>query len=118
MTSKNCPSGTDRVAEVARASRAGIVVNVQGDEPLITPQTIDRAVEALQQDSTAVMSTAVRKAENERAWKNPNVVKAVLDRMNYAIYFSRSPIPREATGRNVLPRPADRVHLGIYAFKL
>src|SRR4051812_31959767 len=52
MTSKHCPSGTDRVAEVAKSSRAGIVVNVQGDEPLMSPVTIDRAVEALQQDSS------------------------------------------------------------------
>lgn len=117
MTSRNCPSGTDRVAEVARTSRAGILVNIQGDEPLISPQTIDRAVEALQQDATAVMSTAVRKAENEREWRNPNVVKAVLDRMNYAIYFSRSPIPWEVPGRNALPRSPHWVHIGLYAFK-
>src|SRR5437762_202703 len=124
MTSRNCPSGTDRVAEVARASRAGIVVNVQGDEPLIPPQTIDHAVEALQQDSTAVMSTAVRKAENEREWRNPHVVKVVLDRMNYAIYFSRAPIPWEMpawpvgrVGRSSLPRAPHWVHIGLYAFK-
>ncbi len=116
MTSKACPSGTDRVAEVARTSRAGIVVNVQGDEPLLSPQTIDRAVEALQQDSTAVMSTAVRKAENEREWRNPNVVKAVLDRMNYAIYFSRAPIPWEA-GRSSASKAPHWVHIGLYAFK-
>jgi 3-deoxy-manno-octulosonate cytidylyltransferase (CMP-KDO synthetase) len=116
MTSKTCPSGTDRVAEVARTSRAGIVVNVQGDEPLLSPQVIDRAVEALQQDTTAVMSTAVRKAENEREWRNPNVVKAVLDRMNYALYFSRSPIPWEAA-RAAAPRSPHWVHIGLYAFK-
>jgi 3-deoxy-manno-octulosonate cytidylyltransferase (CMP-KDO synthetase) len=117
MTSKNCPSGTDRVAEVARSSRAGIVVNVQGDEPLLSPQTIDKAVEALQQEGTAVMSTAVRKAENEREWRNPNVVKAVLDRMNYAIYFSRAPIPWEAAGKRCMPRSPHWVHIGLYAFK-
>jgi len=117
MTSKSCPSGTDRVAEVARGSRAGIIVNVQGDEPLLSPDTIDRVVEALQQDSTAVMSTAVRKAENEREWRNPNVVKAVLDRMNYAIYFSRAPIPWEAGPRNQAPKAPHWVHLGLYAFR-
>ena len=117
MTSRHCPSGTDRVAEVARSSRAGIIVNVQGDEPLLSPHTIDKAVEALQQDTTAVMSTAVRKAENEREWRNPNVVKAVLDRMNYAIYFSRAPIPWEMGGRGTLPRSPHWVHIGLYAFK-
>jgi 3-deoxy-manno-octulosonate cytidylyltransferase (CMP-KDO synthetase) len=117
MTSRNCPSGTDRVAEVARTSRAGIIVNVQGDEPLLSPQAIDKAVEALQQDTTAVMSTVVRKAENEREWRNPNVVKVVLDRMNYAIYFSRAPIPWEMAGRSALPRSPHWVHIGLYAFK-
>jgi 3-deoxy-manno-octulosonate cytidylyltransferase (CMP-KDO synthetase) len=117
MTSRHLASGTDRVAEVARSSRAGIIVNVQGDEPLISPATIDRAVEALQQDLTAVMSTSVRKAENEREWRNPHVVKAVLDRMNYALYFSRSPIPWEAPGRGTLPRSPHWVHIGLYAFR-
>ena len=116
MTSPHCPSGTDRVAEVARSSRAGLIVNIQGDEPLLAPQTIDRVVEALQIDASVVMSTAVRKADNEREWRNPNVVKAVLDRMNYAIYFSRSPIPHEPSGRG-LPRAPHWVHIGLYAFR-
>src|SRR5579864_6860339 len=93
MTSPRCPSGTDRVAQVARSSRAGIIVNVQGDEPLLSPHTIDKVVEALQEDGSVVMSTAVRKALDVKEWKNPNAVKAVLDRMNYALYFSRAPIP-------------------------
>src|SRR5438876_10664904 len=92
MTSPRCPSGTDRVAQVARTSRAGIVVNVQGDEPLLLPSTIDQVVEVLQQDSSAVMSTAVRRPLHQREWKNPHAVKVVLDRMNYALYFSRAPI--------------------------
>lgn len=116
MTSPRCPSGTDRVAQVARTSRAGMVVNVQGDEPLLFPLTIDRVVEALQQDSAAVMSTAVRKAESEREWRDPNIVKAVLDRMNYALYFSRSPIPcqRRVAGLSLASR---WVHIGLYAFR-
>ena len=117
MTSRTCPSGTDRAAEAASTSRAGIVVNVQGDEPLISPQTIDKAVEALQQDNAAVMSTAVRKAENEKEWRSPNAVKVVMDRMNYAIYFSRSPIPWEAAGRGNAPKAPHWIHLGLYAFK-
>ena len=116
MTSPRCPSGTDRVAQVARASRAGIVVNIQGDEPLLTPATIDQVVEALQEDSSAVMSTAVRKPENNREWKDPNAVKAVLDRLNYALYFSRAPIPSPARtpGINSVPR---WIHIGLYAFR-
>ena len=116
MTSPRCPSGTDRVAQVARTSRAGIIVNVQGDEPLISPLTIDKVVEVLQQDSSSVMSTAVRKPESDREWKDPNVVKAVLDRMNYALYFSRAPLPSMArqTGAPVAPR---WIHMGLYAFR-
>ncbi len=116
MTSPHCPSGTDRVAQVARDSRAGIVINVQGDEPLLSAQTIDRVVEALQQDSTAVMSTAVRKAQNEKEWKDPHVVKAVLDRLNYALYFSRAPIPAQAQRQKLPPAPR-WVHIGIYGFR-
>lgn len=116
MTSPKCPSGTDRVAQVARKIRAGIVVNVQGDEPLLQSQTIDRVVEVLQQDSQAVMSTAVRKAENEKEWRNPNVVKAVLDRLNYALYFSRAPIPAESHGGPLAQAP-HWVHIGLYAFR-
>ena len=115
MTSPKCPSGTDRVAQVARASKAGIIVNVQGDEPLLSPDTIDSVVEALQEDPTAVMSTAVRRAQNEKEWRNPNVVKAVLDRMNYALYFSRWPIPWQKSGE-VASAPR-WVHIGLYAFR-
>ena len=116
MTSPKLPSGTDRVAQVARASRAGIIVNVQGDEPLLSSQTIDKVVEALQNDSSAVMSTAVRKPENEREWKDPNAVKAVLDRMNYALYFSRAPIPVERTPGERTRAP-HWIHMGLYAFR-
>ena len=116
MTSPRCPSGTDRVAQIARTSRAGIIVNVQGDEPLLSPSTIDKVVEALQEDSSAVMSTAVRKPANDREWKDPNAVKVVLDRMNYALYFSRAPIPSLARspGMHSVPR---WIHIGLYAFR-
>ncbi|MFA5975876.1 MAG: 3-deoxy-manno-octulosonate cytidylyltransferase [Elusimicrobiota bacterium] len=116
MTSPRCPSGTDRVAQAARASAAGMVVNVQGDEPLLSTNTIDRVVEALQEDSHAVMSTAVRRIESDKEWRDPNIVKAVLDRMNYALYFSRSPIPFQmrAGKESKMPRWA---HIGIYAFR-
>lgn len=116
MTSPRCPSGTDRVAQIAKTSRAGIVINIQGDEPLLSPRTIDKVVEVLQQDQAAVMSTAVRKPENEREWKDPNCVKAVLDRMNYALYFSRSPIPSVAR-TPLLSHTPRWVHIGIYGFR-
>jgi len=116
MTSPKCPSGTDRVAQAAKASKAGIIVNVQGDEPLMTSQTIDKVIEALQQDDTAIMSTAVRRSENDKEWKSPNSVKAVLDRMNYALYFSRAPIPAVRSAEDAHRSPK-WIHLGIYAFR-
>ncbi|HVO32667.1 MAG TPA: 3-deoxy-manno-octulosonate cytidylyltransferase [Elusimicrobiota bacterium] len=116
MTSPRCPSGTDRVAEVARGSRAGIIVNVQGDEPLLSPECIDAVVAALQQDHTAVMATAVRKPASEREWRSPNAVKAVLDRMNYALYFSRAPIP-SAVRRDRRAHTPRWIHLGLYGFR-
>ena len=116
MTSPRCPSGTDRVAQVARTSRAGIVKNAQGDEPLLSPLSIDKVVEVLQHDSSAVMSTAVRKPDNEREWRDPNAVKVVLDRMNYALYFSRAPLPSTArhSGAPLAPR---WIHIGLYGFR-
>jgi 3-deoxy-manno-octulosonate cytidylyltransferase (CMP-KDO synthetase) len=116
MTSPNCPSGTDRVAEVARATRARIVVNVQGDEPLMLGSTIDAVVDALQHDSHALMSTAVRRAEDEREWKDPNVVKAVFDHHHYALYFSRAPIPWKRDAKSHVNGPR-WVHLGIYGYR-
>jgi 3-deoxy-manno-octulosonate cytidylyltransferase (CMP-KDO synthetase) len=114
MTPKLCPSGTDRVAYVARRSRAGIVVNVQGDEPLLSPRTIDQVVSVLQSDPDAVMSTAVRRPESDAEWRNPNAVKAVVDRKNRALYFSRAPLPW-SDGNDV--RSPRWVHIGLYAFK-
>jgi 3-deoxy-manno-octulosonate cytidylyltransferase (CMP-KDO synthetase) len=116
LTSPKCPSGTDRVAEVARSSKAGIIVNVQGDEPLMPPSTIDKVVSVLQDDESAVMSTAVRKADNDREYKNSNVVKVVLDRMNYALYFSRAPIPWRMSTDGLRHAP-HWIHIGIYGYR-
>jgi 3-deoxy-manno-octulosonate cytidylyltransferase (CMP-KDO synthetase) len=116
MTSPKCPSGTDRVAQVAKHTRAGIVVNIQGDEPLMAGSTIDRVVEALQEDSHAVMSTAVRKADSDREWKDPNCVKAVFDRNHYALYFSRAPIPWKRDPKSHI-NGSRWVHMGIYGYR-
>jgi 3-deoxy-manno-octulosonate cytidylyltransferase (CMP-KDO synthetase) len=116
MTSPHCPSGTDRVARVARTSRAGLVINVQGDEPLLSPRLIDQVVEALQQDRLAVMATAARRAKDDREWRDPNAVKVVMDSLGYALYFSRSPIPCEAGGRTPSRTP-HWIHIGLYGFR-
>lgn len=94
MTSPEHQSGSDRIAEVARGLPEGsIVVNVQGDEPLISPDTIDSAVEALLSDSSADVATVCEPVETVTDLFSPNVVKVVASDAGDAIYFSRSPIP-------------------------
>ena len=94
LTSSDHTSGTDRIAEVARSLPAGtVIVNVQGDEPLISPDTIDRAVEALVSDPAADMATTSEPVSDINELLNGNVVKTVVSDAGYAVYFSRSPIP-------------------------
>lgn len=92
MTSSKHSSGTDRVAEVASSMDYDIIVNVQGDEPLIKPQMIDNVINILD-DNRADIGTLARKIENPAEIPDPNVVKVVFDKENFALYFSRSPIP-------------------------
>jgi 3-deoxy-manno-octulosonate cytidylyltransferase (CMP-KDO synthetase) len=94
MTSPECASGTDRVAEVARKmSRAEILVNVQGDEPEMSPDNIDRVIELLEQDPSAGMATLCTPLRSTEQLTNPACVKVVFDNAGRALYFSRSPIP-------------------------
>jgi 3-deoxy-manno-octulosonate cytidylyltransferase (CMP-KDO synthetase) len=93
MTRADHLSGTDRVAEVARTHPAQVVVNIQGDEPLIDPSAIDAAVLSLLQDPDARMGTLKRRIDHPDELDNPNVVKVVTDHSGNALYFSRSPIP-------------------------
>lgn len=106
-------TGTDRVAEVAAALDDEIIVNIQGDEPLIEGFVIDAAVDALRADAEAPMATVVHAAE-PGALSDPNRVKVVLDRRGRALYFSRAPIPyrREASAA-----PPIWQHIGIYAYR-
>jgi len=118
MTRDDHPSGTDRIAEVAERSQAQIVVNVQGDEPLIDPNTIDEVVDALIADSESVMATAARALVDPTAINDPNVVKVVMGPSGRALYFSRSPIPYE---RDAASGPEAGVrywhHIGLYAYR-
>jgi 3-deoxy-manno-octulosonate cytidylyltransferase (CMP-KDO synthetase) len=93
MTSSDHRTGTDRLAEVAANLDAEIIVNVQGDEPLIEPATIESALSPMLEDPLLVMSTTCEPIESPADLVNPNVVKVITDREGYAIYFSRSPIP-------------------------
>ena len=115
MTRADHLSGTDRVAEVASALGGNIVVNIQGDEPLIDPAAIDAAVLGLLDQDDAPMGTLKKRIEREFEIADPNVVKVVTDRANNAIYFSRSPIPyvRE-TGAETGPYFK---HIGLYVYQ-
>jgi 3-deoxy-manno-octulosonate cytidylyltransferase (CMP-KDO synthetase) len=93
MTSPYHATGTDRIAEVAKSLDCDIVVNVQGDEPLIRPEMIDEAIAPLVQDSSIPMGTLCRKIEDRDEAFDPNVVKVVFDKNGFALYFSRAPIP-------------------------
>ena len=114
MTRPEHPSGTDRIAEVAESHDASIIVNVQGDEPLIDPATIDAAIRPLLEDDNVPMSTAKHRIINPDDAQNPNVVKVVCDSQGRALYFSRAPIP--------FPRDDDSQaeywqHIGLYVYQ-
>jgi 3-deoxy-manno-octulosonate cytidylyltransferase (CMP-KDO synthetase) len=113
MTSPLHESGTDRLAEVARALDAGLVVNVQGDEPLIEPAMIDEAVAPFAADAGLRMSTLRRRIDDPRELDNPNVVKVVVDRRDFALYFSRAPIPHARGDRSA----AAWRHVGLYVYR-
>ena len=128
MTSSAHRTGTDRVAEVARRLRAEIVVNVQGDEPLIKGSLIDRAVDLLLSDKETPMASLMTPMREVREWLNPNVAKVVVDQDRFALYFSRSPIPfprdlrpeiasrRPLGNRKTLPHTVFK-HIGLYVYR-
>jgi 3-deoxy-manno-octulosonate cytidylyltransferase (CMP-KDO synthetase) len=93
MTSPDHPSGSDRIAEVSRNLKCEIIVNVQGDEPLIKGSIIDKAIKPLLKDETLPMSTLITRMTEVKDWLNPHIVKVVVDQKGFALYFSRSPIP-------------------------
>ncbi len=121
LTSRDCASGTDRVAEYARrAPKAEILVNVQGDEPEISPDNIDRVIELLEQDPSAGMATLATPIATAEQLANPACVKVVFDEGGRAMYFSRSPIPFVRDPDPTRPfndPPLFYQHLGIYAYR-
>ena len=114
MTSSAHLNGTDRIAEVAAELRCELIVNVQGDEPLIEPGMIDDAVAPFAADRDLMMSTLRRRIEDDADRHNPNVTKVVVDREDFALYFSRAPIP--FVRRDSPPAPAWR-HVGLYVYR-
>ncbi|VWX63112.1 3-deoxy-manno-octulosonate cytidylyltransferase [Burkholderiales bacterium 8X] len=126
LTRTDHASGSDRLAEACELLALAddeIVVNVQGDEPLIDPDLIDAVARMLMGSPAAVMSTAVHPIDRAEDFSNPNIVKAVLDQSGHALYFSRAPIPwprdaAAASGSAVLPPHAAALrHIGIYGYR-
>ena len=119
MTRPNHPSGTDRIAEVARRLDAEIIVNLQGDEPLVEPSSLDLLAEMLRRDPDADMATLAVPITSEEQWRDPACVKVVRDACGRALYFSRSPIPfvRDREPAFAHRPPLFLQHLGLYAYR-
>ncbi len=134
LTSPRHKSGTERVAEVAAAIEADIVMNAQGDEPLIKPEDIDSAISPFLKDSSTMITTLIAPLVNGVDLYNPHVVKVAVDRDGFALYFSRSPIPyprnllQEVNGNSLKAieglQKVDKErlrgywqHIGLYAFR-
>lgn len=127
MTSPDHPTGSDRVAEVARKLKSEIIVNVQGDEPLIKGSIIDKAIRPLLTDKTISISTLMTRIDEVKDWLNPHIVKVVVDQKDFGLYFSRSPIPfprdlhleRLESNPFGTKRPLPKrvfKHIGVYAY--
>ena len=124
MTSSSHQTGTDRIAEVVRKLDCDIVVNVQGDEPLIQPAMIDQAIQPLVDDASIPMGTLCNKIERRDEAFDANVVKVVFDKNNFALYFSRAPIPWDRdhwSGKGTLAEmPLTETmykHIGLYVYR-
>lgn len=131
MTSATARSGTDRVAEVARTRDAEVIMNVQGDEPLVRGEMIAQVVQFLLRHQAVPMASLMTKLSRPEDLSNPNIVKVVRDRDGFALYFSRAPIPyrRDAQGSRLKaqgsspqppassPEPRYYKHLGIYGYQ-
>lgn len=113
LTSTEHPSGTDRLAEVARDLDADVIVNIQGDEPLVEPAEIDMLVAPFRRQRSLMMATLATPIQEESDWLDPSVVKVVVSQSGNALYFSRQPLPYQREGF-----PVERLkHIGMYAYR-
>jgi 3-deoxy-manno-octulosonate cytidylyltransferase (CMP-KDO synthetase) len=119
LTRADHPSGTDRVAEVARGLDADVIVNLQGDEPLLPPEHLDLLPELLRRDPAADVATLAVPVTTLEQWRDPACVKVVRDYFGRALYFSRSPIPHVRDGEPTFGGEATPFlqHLGLYAYR-
>lgn len=113
MTSKNHKSGSDRIGEIASKQNKEIIVNVQGDEPFIEPKNIDKTIKPMLSNRSINVSTMCVKINDMNEINNPNIVKVVFDENNFALYFSRSPIPNNWRGKKTVYYK----HVGLYVYR-
>ncbi|MFC4251981.1 3-deoxy-manno-octulosonate cytidylyltransferase [Sinimarinibacterium flocculans] len=121
LTSAGHQSGTDRSNEIARSRdwpADTVVVNLQGDEPLMPPALLRQAAALLADDREAHIATLCHPLHAQDEWQNPNVVKVVLDRRGYALYFSRAPIPWPRDQAPAMPAGLAYRHIGLYAYRV
>lgn len=117
MTPADLPSGTDRVAMAAQAAPEDLVINIQGDEPLIDPALIDAVAEKLRTDSSCEMATACAPIRTREELEARTIVQVTLDRFGRALYFSRFPIPCRRDGEPDLSGGLYQRHIGIYGYR-
>ena len=122
LTREDHPSGSDRLAEACGLlglDDDDVVVNVQGDEPLVPPALVGRCAGLLLERPDCVVATVAHPIRDAAEWRNPNVVKVVLDAEQRALYFTRSPVPfwRDGSGDALPPHPIPLRHLGLYAYR-
>ena len=117
MTRADHPSGTDRLAEVVAGLDADVVVNVQGDLPLLDPRMVEALLERMAADATLPMATVASPLADEGEFRSPHVVKVVSDGSGRALYFSRSPVPHDRDGTRAAGEPWGWRHVGLYAYR-
>ncbi len=112
MTSSRHRSGTDRIAEAAKYIESDLIINVQGDEPLIKPEMIRKAIKPFSSDASLQMATLKKEIKDKKLIEDPDLVKVITDKNDFALYFSRAPIPY---GRNFVEKYYQ--HIGIYVYR-
>ena len=119
MTSPDHNSGTDRMAEVASKTGGSVYINVQGDEPLVDPEAVDLIIKMMFDDPAIKMGTLKRPIESYEDFINPNMARVVCDQNDFALYFSRAPIPLLTREEFEIPERRGLVfkHIGIYSFR-
>lgn len=115
MTSKGHACGTDRISEVVNPLDVKVIINIQADEPLIHPTMIDALARVLLEEKEVTMATIVKKIDDPKEACDPNVVKVVVDKDNFALYFSRSLIPHRAANSEI-KEPLYHKHIGLYGY--